>query len=493
MKHTTLNRTGLWSVFLVLGLVLSCAAPRASQGQENGSIAALKRMGNAFASVAKRASPAVVGIQSTKKTIRAVQETPFDPSSEDPFEFFRRRAPREETPGREHTQRAQGSGFIISQDGYIITNNHVVEDADRLTVELVDGRTLEAQVVGADPESDVAVVRIQAGDLQPIALGNSESLQVGEWVLAIGTPLGLSHTVTAGIVSGIGRSGFNVATYENFIQTDAAINMGNSGGPLVNLDGEAVGINTFILAPGGGNVGIGFAIPIDIAKDVADQLIKTGAVERGYLGIVPQRLTPELAEAFGLKEPQGAVLSQVAEDSAAARAGLKRDDVVLELDGVKIESASQLRNLIAGRKPGENVKIVIARDGNRETLTAMLDKRPSAQELRGQLREPSRPPDETQKRLGLSVRDLTPAEAERLGFAEQTGVLITKVTPESEAAEKGLRAGYVIKGVNRQAVANVQQFKEMVSQSLRDGRRILLLITDGQVSQYVVLNPSSQD
>jgi len=493
MKHATLNRAGLWSAFVFFGLVLSCAAPRASQGQENGNIAALKRMGDAFTSVAKRASPAVVGIQSTKKTTRAIPETPFDPSNEDLFEFFRRRAPREEVPGREHTLRAQGSGFIISAEGYIITNNHVVEDADRLTVELVDGRTMDAQVVGVDPESDVAVVKIKADDLQPIALGNSESLQVGEWVLAIGTPLGLSHTVTAGIVSGIGRSGFNVATYENFIQTDAAINMGNSGGPLVNLDGEAVGINTFILAPGGGNVGIGFAIPINIAKDVADQLIKTGGVERGYLGIVPQRLTPELAEAFGLKETQGAVLSQVAEGSAAARAGLKRDDVVLELDGVKIESASQLRNLIAGRKPGESVRIVVVRDGNRETLTAMLDKRPSAQELRGQPREPSRPQDEAQQRLGLSVRDLTPEEAERFGFEEQAGVIITKVVPGSEAAEKGLRAGYVIRGVNRQEISSAQQFKEAVSQSLREGRRILLLITDGQVSQYVVLSPSSQN
>ncbi|OHB66062.1 MAG: serine protease, partial [Planctomycetes bacterium RBG_13_60_9] len=342
-------------------------------------------------------------------------------------------------------ERAQGSGFIISKDGYVLTNNHVVADADKVTVELVDGRMMEAEVVGTDPESDVAVIRIKTDNLTPVALGSSDALQVGEWVLAIGNPLGLSHTVTAGIVSAKGRSGFNVATYENFIQTDAAINMGNSGGPLVNLNGEAVGMNTFILGPGGGNIGIGFAIPIDTAKQVAGQLIKTGAVERGYLGLIPQDLTPDLAEAFNLKDAKGAVITQVTEDSAAARAGLARGDIVLEFGGVKVESGSQFRNLVASHKPGDTVDMVILRDGERKTITAKVDKRPSIEELRGGPRvQPRRPQDESQRRLGLAVQDLSAELAERYGLKDQTGVVITKVTPGSEAAEKGLREGYLI-------------------------------------------------
>jgi len=231
-------------------------APRtpAQAGAQNGSIEMLKRMGNAFASVTERIAPGVVGIRSERRVAAAAREQPtapgLDPFQEDFFEhFFRRRLPQQEPPRREQVQRAHGSGFIISQEGHILTNNHVVADADKIVVELVDGRTLDAQVVGTDPESDVAVIRIPADGLTPVALGNSETLEVGEWVLAVGNPLGLSHSVTAGIVSAKGRRGFNVATYENFIQTDAAVNMGNSGGPLVNLSGEAVGMNTFILGP----------------------------------------------------------------------------------------------------------------------------------------------------------------------------------------------------------------------------------------------------
>jgi serine protease Do len=479
-------------------LILSHLAPGQSGGQENGSIAILKRMGDAFASVAEKASPGVVAIRSERKIVRSAQQTPFgqpfDPFSEDFFEFFRRRMPRqEESPGQEYTQRAQGSGFIISKEGYIVTNNHVVADADKVVVELVDGRTAEATVVGTDPDSDVAVIKIASDGLHPVALGNSDALQVGEWVLAIGNPLGLSHTVTAGIVSATGRTGFNVATYENFIQTDAAINVGNSGGPLVNLNGEAVGISTFIMGPGGGNIGIGFAIPINAAKQVVNQLIKTGSVERGYLGVIPQDLTPELAEAFDLKETKGAVISQVTEDSAAARAGLERGDIVLEFDGRAIDSATQFRNLVAAHKPGEEIEILVLRDGRRETITAKLDRRPAAEELRRPRQvPPRRPQDESQRRLGLTVQDLTPELAERFGFKDQTGVIIMRVTPGSEAAEKGLREGYVIEEVNRRPVEDAPQFQDAVSSALSEGHPILLLVTNGQISQYVVLNPSQE-
>jgi serine protease Do len=303
----------------------------------------------------------------------------------------------------------------------------------------------------------------------------------------------LSHTVTAGIVSAKHRSGFNVTTYENFIQTDAAVNMGNSGGPLVNLNGQVVGMNTFILGPAGGNIGIGFAIPINIAKDVADQLIKTGAVERGYLGLIPQDLTAELAEAFDVTGIKGAVISQVTEDSAAARAGLLCGDIVPEFDGVAIESAAQFRNLVAGRKPGQKVELVVVREGQRRTMEVTLDKRPGVDELRGRPREAPKPPlQEMPRPLGLTVQDLTTELAERSGFKNRSGVVIAKVAPGSEAAQKGLREGYVIRQINRREVTSEPQFKEAVADALSQKRQILLLITDGRVSLYVVLNPTEE-
>ena len=504
-------RAGFWCAIFSVWVALSLAPLPLSYGQEkasqrdasraeiqNGSIEMLKQMGNAFASVTERVSPAVVGIQSERRMATATQERPAspppDPFSEEFFEyFFRRRTPPEDSPRREYVQRAQGSGFIISEDGYIITNNHVVAEADKVVVELVDGRTMDAEVVGTDPESDVAVVRIKVDKLTPVALGNSDALEVGEWVLAVGNPLGLSHSVTAGIVSAKGRTGFNVATYENFIQTDAAVNMGNSGGPLVNLKGEVVGMNTFILGPAGGNIGIGFAIPINSVREVADQLRKAGAVERGYLGLIPQDLTTELAEAFELKGIKGALIAEITENSAAARAGLLRGDVVPEFDGVAITSAAQFRNLVASRKPGDKVPVVVLRNGERRMIDVTMDRRPSADELRGRRRGPApHPPEPRQRPLGLTVRDLTPEQATRSGLKEQTGVVIAKVAPGSEAAQKGLREGYVIREINREGVNNEQQFKEAVSGALKEGRRILLLVTDGRASLYVVLNPTEE-
>jgi len=381
-------------------------------------------------------------------------------------------------------QRAQASGFIVSQEGHILTNNHVVNGAEQVLVDMGEGRTMEAKIIGTDPESDVAIIKVDANNLTPVSLGDSESLKVGEWVIAIGSPMGLSHTVTAGIVSAKGRSGLNIATYENFIQTDAAINMGNSGGPLVNLDGQVVGINTAILGPNGGNIGIGFAIPINMAKEVADQIIKTGSVERGYLGIYPQDLTPDLAEALGLKEAKGVVITQISEGSPAAQAGLKRDDVVLEFGGSSVESASQFRNLVAARKPGEEIDVVILRDGQRETLAVKMGKRPSTEELLRSRQEPQKRSQEQSQRLGLTVQELTSDLGQRYGLRDGTGVMIVKVTPGSEAAEKGLRAGYLIKEVNRQPVSNVAEFRDAVASAKS---RALLLVTDGQASQYVVL------
>jgi len=502
MKHSESHGNRPWLTIISVWLLLSCTVPLASGAEDNESISILRRMGNAFASVAEKASPGVVGIVAKRTISRPASpmgETPnggpSDPFGEDFFDFFFRRDPRGRSPERDYVQRAQGSGFIISEKGYILTNNHVVGGADEVLVDLENGGTVKAEIVGTDPESDVAVIKVdpeKVNGIRPVALGNSEALQVGEWVLAIGNPMGLSHTVTAGIVSATGRSGLNIATYENFIQTDAAINMGNSGGPLINLSGEAVGINTAIVGPGGGNIGIGFAIPINMAKQVADQLIKEGSVKRGYLGVLPQDLTPELAEAFDIKETEGAVITQVTEGSAAAEAGLETGDIVLKFGDVDVESASQFRNLVATHNPGESVEILVLRDGQRKTLTVKLTQRPSVDELRAQQQPQRSPEQESQQRLGLTVQDLTPGLAERYGYEEQTGVMVTGVEPSSEAAEKGLRQGYVILEVNRRQVNNVRQFAEAVSEALSEGRRVLLLVTDGRVSQYVVLNPSEK-
>jgi serine protease Do len=497
-KREPYGRPAPGSVGILLGLVLLWSVPQPGYGQDEGNLGVLKELGRAFTAVAEKTSRGVVAVRSTRRIAAASksQEAPLDPSgdpfSEDFFQyFFRRHAPEDDSAKRDYIRRAQGSGFIISKEGHVLTNNHVVAGADKIAVELADGRTTDAEVVGTDSESDVAVIRIKADNLEPVALGDSEALQVGEWVLAIGSPLGLSHSITAGIVSAKGRSGFNVATYENFIQTDAAINMGNSGGPLVNLKGQAVGINTFIVGPGGGNIGIGFAIPINIARGVAEQLIRTGAVERGYLGMIPQDLTPELAEALGVGATRGVVIAHVATGSAAAFAGLERGDVVLEFGGAATESAAQFRELVANRKPGAEVELVVLRGGARKILTARLEKRPPAEEPRRESQEPADFQDALQ-RLGLTAEEVTPELAARFGLKDRTGVVITKVTPGSEAAEKGLRQGYVIREVNRQAVMTVQQLRDAVSQSLTEGRRILLFVANDQSGAYVLLNPARE-
>ena len=335
-------------VISTLFLLLLFIVPLSAFAEDENSVTTLRQIGKAFASIAEKTSPAVVGLEAQRPVTREYspfRDSPFgeqfDPFEDDIFDFFfRRRSPRQRSPQRRYRELrpVQGSGFIISSDGYILTNNHMVEGAEKIEVELADGRKFTAEVIGADRDSDVAVVKIDARSLPCLELGDSEALEVGEWVLAIGNPLGLSHTVTAGIVSAKGRSGFGLATLENFIQTDAAINFGNSGGPLINLDGKVIGINTAIYGSSG-NIGIGFAIPINMAKHAYEQLVESGTVERGFLGVMPNDLDPEMAEAFGLKDNKGVAISEVTEGSAADKAGLRHNDVILELDGKPVESA----------------------------------------------------------------------------------------------------------------------------------------------------------
>jgi len=360
---------------------------------QEGGIESLRQTGKAFASVARAVSPSVVFIQvEGKASSPAITgfSSPFgdeSPFNDDLFERFFgeqfRGIPRQEAPRGKRRTIGQGSGFVFeSKDGllsdksYILTNNHVVENADKIRVKLKDGREFTAEVAGADPQSDVAVLEIDTGVLPALPLGDSSKLEVGEWVVAIGNPFGLSHTLTVGVVSAKGRTSLGINDYEDFIQTDAAINPGNSGGPLVNLDGEVVGINTAIFSRSGGYMGVGFAIPIDLAKGIANQLMDTGEVTRGYLGIVIQALTPELAESFDLENKAGILVAQVTEDSPAAQAGLQQGDVIVAYQGKPVMDVGSFRNRVSLTLPGSREQLTIIRGGKRHGITVPLENSP---------------------------------------------------------------------------------------------------------------------
>lgn len=477
-----------YRIISVLFVFLIVLAPLSALAEDAG-IDALRQVSKAFAKIAEEASPAVVGIKA-EKTITYEQPTmrewpfgeQFDPFEDDIFDrFFRWYSPRRREPRqRKYQQRAQGSGFIVSADGYILTNNHLVGDADKVLVKVEENSEVEAKVIGTDPDSDVAVIKIDAKDLTHLELADSDKLEVGEWVVAIGNPFRLSQTVTAGIVSAKGRSGFRLATFEDYIQTDAAINPGNSGGPLLNLDGKVVGINTFIISQSGGYMGIGFAIPINMVKFVYQRIIEKGEVERGYLGIWYEELTPESASTLGLDEDtKGVAIADVLKDSAAEKAGLKRYDVIIELDGKPVENGNEFLNRVSMLKPGTKVKIVVLRDGKRKTLSAKLERRPSQDKASDEEKE-------TSLNLGFTVKNLTDEYAERLGFEELSGVLVTGVEAGSKAAEKGIAVGMLIMEVNREPVKNTKEFDEAIKKAGKDGS-VLLLVNDGRYTRFIVL------
>ena len=460
------------SILLVIStLLLLFSTPFSALAADQDSIAALKQMGKAFASIAEKASPAVVGLKA-EKIITQDSQTYFNsPFGDDFFEYFfdfpRQRSPR--SPRRyQQPQTALGSGFIISSDGYILTNNHMVEGAEKVTVELADGRKFTVEITGTDPDSDIAVVKIDADNLPYLEFADSDKLEVGEWVLAIGNPLGFSHTVTAGIVSAKGRS-VGLATIENFIQTDAAINRGNSGGPLLNLEGKVVGMNTAIYGATG-NIGIGFAIPVNMAKHAYKQLREGGSVARGYLGIWFRDLDPEYARALDLdKDTKGAVITDVIEDSAADKAGLKRYDIVVEFEGQPVEKSNEFLNRVAMLNPDTKVDLVVLRDGKPKKFTVKLGKRPPDAELRGNL------PAETIKELGFSVINLTERLAEQLGYEGESGVVVREVVPGSEAEQAGIVPGSLIKEVNRKRINNTKEFNEEIKKAQKKGTALLLI------------------
>jgi len=471
----------------LLGAFLMCPPAAA---EDSSSVHALRQMGKAFASIADKSLPAVVGIKAESRVEQSRSYNPpglrrwpfgdpFDQFDDDFFDYFFRRQPRRRQPGRGYQQIAQGSGFIISPDGYVLTNNHLVGGADKVMVKLGDDREFEASVIGTDPQSDVAVVKVEGEVFPALKLADSDKLEVGEWVLAIGNPFGLSHTVTAGIVSAKGRSNVGLADFEDFIQTDAAINPGNSGGPLLNLDGEVVGINTAIVSRSGGNMGIGFAIPINMARGIYEQLIEGGTVERGFLGVVIQDLTGELAGSFGLDEhTRGVLIPEVLEDSAAEKAGLRRNDIIVELNGQPVEKADVLRNAIAMEKPGTRVELVVLRDGKRKTFTVELGQRPG--------RKAAGAEGEFMDSLGFNVQDLTDELADRFGYGDLTGVIVSSVEMGSPADRAGLSAGTLIMEVNRKPVSDAGQFYEQLGQAAETGS-VLLLVRDGNYTRFVVL------
>lgn len=428
-----------------------------------------------FVALAKKLKPAVVNI-STAKTVAPQKRlrrpsTPFGP---DPFdEFFGRFF--DDVPQHAFKQRSLGSGFIISDTGYILTNNHVVAGADEIKVKLSDGREFKAVVKGTDEKLDLAVLKIDVKDHLPKAeLGDSDAIEVGEWVMAIGNPFGLAQTVTAGIVSATGRV-IGSGPYDDFIQTDASINPGNSGGPLFNADGKVIGINTAIVA---GGQGIGFAIPINMAKAVLPQLEETGKVTRGWLGVSVQAVTPELARSFGLEGENGALVAEVVKESPADKAGLKSGDIILEFDGKPIREMNALPRLVAGTPVGKKVVLTILRNGKQEEVPVTIER----------LREGT-PEAETAAaadRLGMTVHELSADVAAQMGVKETKGVVVVAVKPGGLAEEAGISAGDIIREINGARIASVEDYAKAVA-AQKKGGVMRLLLRRGESSLFVAL------
>jgi Do/DeqQ family serine protease len=477
-------RTGLAAAALVVAVVFTgwslripeanaaSAAPPAgvlATGQAAPSRAALPVV-QSYADVVSRVSPAVVTVR-TERHAQAVS-LPFGDGDNLFQQFFGNQAPRTRPqPGAEG---ALGSGVIVSLDGYILTNYHVVDGAEQIKVDLNDRRTFDAKLVGSDPPSDLAVLKINATGLPTISLGNSDHARVGDVVLAFGNPMGVGQTVTMGIISAKGRAtGVGDDSYEDFLQTDAPINQGNSGGPLVNLQGQLVGINSQILTPSGGSVGIGFAIPASMAGNVMDQLIKDGRVRRSILGVTVQSMNSDVAASLGLKGVDGALVGTVEASGPAARAGMRQGDVITKFNGEAVTDSNSLRNRIAGTLPGTRVTLDVVRDGRSESVTAVLAEKPAPRTVRA-----SRETGGNGGRFGMSVEPITPDVASQLGIKDKTGLAVTEVAPMSPAANAGLQPGDVIKEVNRKPVATTAQLQEVLN-AAHDKPALLLISRKG--------------
>lgn len=374
----------------------------------------------------------------------------------------------------------QGSGFIVSADGYIITNGHVVRDTSEIIVHLHDGREYPAKVIGQDLNTDIALIKIDASNLAFLKLGNSDAIEVGEWVVAIGTPIGLEASLTTGVVSAKGRNNLSLVRVEDFIQTDASLYLGNSGGPLLNLAAEVIGINTAIASKMGGYIGIGFAIPSNIAKNVMDQLISKGSVSRGFIGVLLQDINPDLAQSFGLKKPQGALIAMVSKDSPAEKAGIKQGDVIISYNKIPVNSVAALRTAIAMMSPGTSLQFSIMRENKLQDITVMVGEFADAAAAYNEISTP----EPAVANLGLSVVNLTPEIAQKLGLHGEKGVVITKVEPGSVAKAAGLNKGALIISVNQQKVDSVQDFQNILKAADAE-KPYLFLVKEGQAVKFI--------
>ncbi len=463
------------AILFFMGLALTLFSVRSAQGAYPPD----------FADLAEKLSPTVVNIYTTQTV--AVSSSPHqfffpdDMEIPEPFKrFFGMPDRPEKAPKREMKRTSLGSGVIVTADGYILTNNHVVEEADEIHVTLNTFEEFEATIVGRDPKSDVALIKIEpTADLPFVSFGDSDKLRVGEWVLAIGNPFGLQKTVTAGIVSAKGRA-INNESYGNFIQTDASINPGNSGGPLFNLKGEMVGVNTAIFSRTGGNIGIGFAIPVNMAKNVFAQLKEHGKVTRGWLGVMIQQVTSDLAENFGLDRPIGALVGQVVPDSPADKAGVKSGDVIIKYNGKEVSQMSMLPAMVANTSVGEKAKLLLIRDGKKQNLTVEI----------GKMDDEAAVLTDTQtgksKKLGMAVQELTPKLAESLGIEDSQGLIVTDINSGSAAAEAGINRGDIILEINRDKVESISQYKKAL-QAAQEKKSILLLVKRDGHTRFVVI------
>jgi serine protease Do len=449
----------------------------------SGSLAVLSSDSSGFSPILKPTLSAVVNISSAR-VVKIRGGNPFEPFFSDPLfrDFlgrqFQPRMPREQ---REHSL---GSGVIVSSDGYVLTNNHVVDSASEIKVSLPDKREFKAKIVGTDPKTDLAVIKIEAKSLPTVVMGDSSKIQVGDLAFAIGDPFGIGETATMGIVSATGRRGFAIEDYEDFIQTDAAINPGNSGGALINARGELIGINTAIITGGGGgNQGIGFAIPINMAKSIMDQILKKGKVVRGYLGVTIQELSPEVARAFHAPEGKGALITDVQADGPGAKAGLKRGDIIEAVNDKPVAGVNDLRLQISEIAPGTTVRLKIVRDEHERSVEVTLGELPE----KASASPAERPADDSPLR-GVQVDELTPSVQRELGLRPAAnGLVVTEVDSDSPAAEAGLRSGDVIEEINHQSVTNVREFNRLTRQAGKQS--VLLLVNRGGNTTFIVVEP----